>query len=127
MDARRLVRAAIDRLNAGDPDGFLRLCVDDAKFFVGGNTRISGDHDTEGWRSVAGELAVREGILRRDVIDIAAAEDMSWADAVVHDYVCRDDGEVDYHAVFEFQMIDGKISYFWIYVHEFDVFQKVWA
>lgn len=127
MDVAALVRSAMQRLDAGDVDGFLSYFTDDAKFFIGGKTRISGDHDRASFREIAPQLAVEEGRLRRDLINVAVGRDDSWADAIVHDYVTRDGTEYDYHAVLEWQMKDGKVAYFWVYVHEFDAFAAAWA
>ena len=110
-----------------DVDGLLTLCGDDAKFFIGGNSRISGDRDVAGFREIAPMLAVTDGTLRRDVIGVAVGSEGSWADVVVHDYVTRDGVERDYHAVLEFQIENDKVAYFWIYVHEYEAFADVWA
>lgn len=126
-DVGALVRTAMERLAAGDTDGLLSLCADDAEFFIGGKTRISADHDMDGFRRVVPELAVRSGALRRDLIDVAVADDRSWADAIVHDYVTRDGTTYDYHAVFEWQLKDAKFAYLFVYVHEFDAFADAWA
>jgi ketosteroid isomerase-like protein len=126
MDVDALVNAALDRLADADTDGFLSLCSEDAKFFIGGRTRISGDHDVSAFRAVAPELSAANGV-RRDLIGIAVTADASGADAIVKDHVVRDGNEWEYHAILEFQLAGGKITYFWIYVHEFDAFSEAWS
>ena len=127
MDQGTLARSAVDRLSAGDVDGFLQLGTEKTKFFIGGRTKISGDHDVESFRRVASNLAVEEGRLRRDVIGVAIGGEGEWADVLVHDYVTTRGIDRDYHAVLEFQIESEKISYFWIYVHEFDAFADAWS
>ena len=97
---------------------------DDAKFFIGGRTRISGDHDVAAFR--ASLRAVRSGV-RRHLIGIAVTDDASAADAIVKDRVVRNGSEFEYHAILEFQLEAGKITYFWIYVHEFDAFTEAFT
>jgi ketosteroid isomerase-like protein len=126
MDVQLLVNAALEHLSAGDVDGFLSLCTDDTKFFIGGRTRISGDHDVAAFRSIAPELSVANGV-HRNLIGIAVTDDLSVADAIIKDRVVRDGGEWEYHAILGFQLEGGKISYFWVYVHEFDAFAEAWT
>jgi hypothetical protein len=119
------VRGAIERLSAGDTDAFFAMFASDAKFFVGGHTRLSGDHDAESFRRIAGTQATGD-TFRREIIGIAASEDGAWADAVVKDYVRRDTATFEYHAVLEFQSSGDAFTYFWIYVHEYDQFDAAW-
>jgi ketosteroid isomerase-like protein len=126
LDVQALVNAALEHLSTGNVDGFLSLCTDDTKFFIGGQTRISGDHDVSAFRAVAPELSAANGV-RRDLIGIAVTADASGADAIVKDHVVRDGNEWEYHAILEFQLAGGKITYFWIYVHEFDAFSEAWS
>jgi ketosteroid isomerase-like protein len=126
LDVNALVNAALEHLSAGDVDGFLSMCTDDAKFFIGGRTRISGDHDVAAFRAIAPELSAAGGV-RRHLIGIAVTDDASAADAIVKDRVVRNDHEFEYHAILEFQLEAGKITYFWIYVHEFDAFTEAFT
>ena len=120
-----IVRAAYARLDAGDADGFLAVFRDDAKFFVGGATSISGDHDREGFRTIVPRLASVAGQLKRDHLGLIANDE--WASSVVHEYVTRDGEEIGYHVMHGWETRDGELAYFWIYVHEYDAFDRAWA
>ena len=122
----QLVREAYARHGGGDLAGFLELFARDAKFFVPGTTRISGDHPREKLRDVltiADEIAA--GTLRRDLLDFLVSEHS--VAVVLHDHLTRDGKTVDYHAIHVWDIADGRFTYWWIYPHEYDRFERAWA
>lgn len=119
MSSESLVRGAYARLERADIDGLLTLFTDDARFFVPGTTRISGDHERD---AIAGVLeTIARTNLKRDLLDFLIS-DYSVA-VVVHEYV-RD---FDYHAIHVWDIKDGKVPYLWFYVHEYERFGLAWA
>lgn len=114
-----LIRGAYAKLDRGEIDGLLQLFTDDAKFFVPGSTRISGDHARDAIGPVLDTIA-KAGV-KRDLLDFLTSE-YSVA-VVVHEYV----GEFDYHAIHVWDIKDGKVPYLWIYPHEYDNFERAWA
>lgn len=123
MGSESLVRGAYARLDRGDIDGLLALFTDDARFFVPGSTRISGDHERGTIGGILQTIAATE--LKRDLLDFLIS-DYSVA-VVVHEYVRRGDEELDYHAIHVWDLKDGKVPYLWFYVHEYDRFELAWA
>jgi ketosteroid isomerase-like protein len=118
-----LVRGAYSRLDRADVSGLLELFTDDAKFFVPGSTRISGDHQRT---EIAGVLEdIAKTSVKRDLLDFLTSE-YSVA-VVVHEYVTRDGAEVDYHAIHVWDIKDGRVPYLWIYPHEYDQFELAWT
>ena len=106
--------------------GLLGVFADDAKFFVPGETRISGDHDRHSIPSVLDTMReiASEGF-RRDVLAVVPSS--AGAMAVLHEYVTRDGGKIDYHSVHDWDVRDGRVAYWWIYVHEYDDFERAWS
>lgn len=123
MSSESLVRGAYARLDRSDVDGLLPLFTEDAKFFVPGSTRISGDHPREAIGAVLETIA--NANVKRDLLDFLTS-DYSVV-VVVHEYVTRGDEEIDYHAIHVWDVKDGRVPYLWIYPHEYDRFQRAWA
>jgi ketosteroid isomerase-like protein len=109
-----------------DTDAVLALFADDAKFFVPGATRVSGDHDRDRIADVLGTMKeiAAEGF-RRDVLAVTATP--SGAMAVLHEYVTRDGQELDYHSIQDWDVRNGRVAYWWVYVHEYDQFDRAWS
>jgi ketosteroid isomerase-like protein len=126
MDFEKVVREAYESLARADVDAVLRLLGDDAKFFVPGATRISGDHDRD---RIPGVLASMQEIssegFRRDVLAVVASP--AGAMAVLHEYVTRDGQEFNYHSIHDWDVRNGKVAYWWVYVHEYDQFDRAWS
>jgi ketosteroid isomerase-like protein len=126
MDMEAMVRDAYERLGRWDSEALLEFFSDDAKFFVPGGTRVSGDHGRD---DIAPTLATMREIasegFRRDVLAVAPTS--AGAMVVVHDYVTRNGEEIGYHSVHDWDVRDGKVAYWWIYVHEYDAFERAWA
>lgn len=126
MDMEAMVREAYDRLGRWDADALLELFADNAKFFVPGRTKISGDHDRRAIPSVLESMREisAEG-LRRDILGVAPTS--AGAMVVLHEYVTRNGTEINYHAVQDWDVRDGKVAYWWIYIHEYDAFERAWS
>lgn len=121
-----MVRETYESLSRWDVNAVLALFADDAKFFVPGTTRISGDHDRARIPEVLETMrAVCAGVLRRDVLDVVATS--SGAIAVLHEYVTRDGHEFDYHSIHDWDVRNDKVAYWWVYVHEYDRFDRAWS
>lgn len=121
-----MVRKAYQQLDAWDVDGMLDAFAENAKFFVPGQTRISGDHDRA---DIAGVLErmrdlAAEGF-RSKLLGVVPSE--SGALAILHQYVTRGGEEYNYHSIHDWDIREGKVAYWWIYVHEYDAFAKAWA
>lgn len=126
MDMEAMVRDAYERLGRWDAGALLDSFSDDAKFFVPGGTKISGDHDRSAIPSVLETMReLSADGFRRDVLGVAPTS--TGAMAVLHEYVTRGGTEFDYHAVQDWDVRDGKVAYWWIYVHEYDAFERAWS
>jgi len=126
MDFEKMTREAYESLSRWDVDAVLALFAADAKFFVPGATRISGDHERARVPEVLETMrAVSAGALRRDVLDVVATS--SGAMAVLHEYVTRDGQEIDYHSIHDWDIRNDKVAYWWVYVHEYDRFDRAWS
>jgi ketosteroid isomerase-like protein len=114
---------ALGAWDAGDVDRFLACFGDDARFFVPGATRISGDHT----RSTVGPvlaLALEPGRLRQGVIE---RYDSPNGVVVLVDHVV---GEHHYHAMHLFELADpaaDRFACWWLFVHEHEAFEAAWA
>jgi ketosteroid isomerase-like protein len=116
------VDAAYERLGRWDTDSLLELFADDAKFFVPGTTRISGDHDRAAIPGVLDTMREIAGQgFRRDILGVTPSE--SGALVVLHEYV----NDLNYHCIHDWDVRDGKVAYWWIYVHEYEAFERAWA
>lgn len=126
MDFEKMARDAYSSLSRGDVDAVLQLFADDAKFFVPGATRISGDHERD---RIPDVLATMQEIssegFRRDVLAVVASP--SGAMAVLHEYVTRGGQEFNYHSIHDWDVRNGKVAYWWVYVHEYDQFERAWS
>lgn len=126
MDNEAMVRRAYDRLDRWDTSALLEDFGPEAKFFVPGRTQVSGDHPREDIPRVLDvmrELS-SEGF-KSDLLAIVPSE--HGAMAILHQYVTRNGVEHGYHCVQDWDIRDGKVAYWWIYVHEYDEFEKAWA
>lgn len=126
MDFEEMIRGAYTRLEEWDVDALLEIFAPDAKFFVPGRTRISGDHERDAIPRVLETMReVSAGGFRSKLLDVVRSS--SGALAVLHQYVTRDGEEFGYHTIHDWDVRDGKVAYWWIYVHEYDAFAKAWA
>lgn len=126
-DVAGMVRQAYEHWDAGDVDALLGLFHDDARFFVPGTTPVSGDVDKDGFRSVLATVNARlaDGSHVQEVICTYAGDD--GASSTIHNHVARDGTDLDYHSIHHWQVRDGKFSYWWLFLHEYDQFQAAWA
>lgn len=126
MDYERMVRQSYDQLERWDVEGLLEAFGPDAKFFVPGKTRISGDHGRE---AIAGVLATMRALttdgFRSQLLDVVPSS--SGALAILHQYVTREGEEHSYHTIHDWDIRDGKVAHWWIYVHEYESFARAWA
>lgn len=126
MTSEALVREAYARLDRSDVDGLMDMLASDARFFVPGGTRISGDHLRD---AVPGVLRTAEeiagGTLKRELLDFLTSE--SSVAVVLHEYVTRDGAQIAYHAIHVWDVKDGKFAYWWVYPHEYDQFERAWS
>lgn len=126
MDMEAMVRDAYDRLGRWDSGALLEFFADDAKFFVPGGTRISGDHDRPAISSVLETMrAVASEGFRRDILGVAPTS--TGVMVVLHEYVTRDGKELNYHSIHDWDVRNDKVAYWWIYVHEYDAFERAWS
>jgi hypothetical protein len=89
-------------------------------------TKISGDHARDAIPEVLATMRdLSAGGFRRDVLAVVPTP--SGAMAVLHDYVTRDGREFSYHSVHDWDVRNGKVAYWWVYVHEYDQFERAWA
>lgn len=119
-----MVRMAYDLIDKGDVDGLLGLFRQDARFFIDGSTRISADHTVESFRRVAPMMFPADGSVKRQVIEVLSNDE--WAAVIVHEYVKRDQSEIDYHVVHTWSAREGKFADIWVYPHEYERFAKAW-
>lgn len=126
-DARAIVEAAYERLAQSDAEGFFALFADAAKVFVPGHTRISGDVSKSDAAPVVRELMAlqKSGTLRRQVLDTVS--DGANVFVVLHEYLDVSGEEIGYHAIHNWWIEDEKITYWWVYVHEYDQFERAWS
>jgi uncharacterized protein (TIGR02246 family) len=115
--------AAIAAWDAGDADAFLACFADDARFFVPGSTRVSGDHTRATVGPVLAAL-LQPGVLKQGVIDRYTA-----AGGIVV-LVDHEVGGHHYHAMHLFELkdpADERFSFWWLFTHEHDAFEKAWT
>lgn len=126
MDYEKMVREAYEHLERWDVERLLEGFAPDAKFFVPGQTRISGDHRRE---AIADALKTMRALttegFRRKLLGVVPSS--SGALAILHEYVTREGEEYGYHTIHDWDVRDGKVTYWWIYVHEYDAFARAWA
>lgn len=124
-DIEAMAKTALDHLNSGDVEAFLDLFLDEAKFFVPGATRISGDHDKAGYRGAAAVQAeISGGTERYDLLEVAVAG--PTVTTVSHAHVERDGSSFEYHVVHSFTLDGEGFRWFWVYLHEYDQFDLAW-
>ncbi|HEY2332482.1 MAG TPA: nuclear transport factor 2 family protein [Acidimicrobiales bacterium] len=122
-----IVAEAYDRWAAEDHDGLLALFADDAVFVVPGSTAVSGTHDKAAFRQVLETVsaATEAGRHRQELV---CSYDGEGGSACVFDNVVVVDAvETKYHSVHEWILRDGVPHVWMLYVHEYDLFQAVWA
>lgn len=126
MDNAELARRAYECLERWDVDGLLELFSADSKFFVPGNTKISGDHERAHIADVLTTMReIASGGLRRDILGVVTSS--SGALVVVHEYVTRDGEDFSYHTIHDWDVREGKVAYWWMYLHEYDAFERAWT
>jgi ketosteroid isomerase-like protein len=109
--------------SAGDVDGFLACFTDDARFFVPGATRISGDRTRADIGPVLAAI-LEPGRLREGEIERYASPN----GVVV--LVDHEVGGHHYHAMHLFELADPaaeRFGFWWLFVHEHDAFEAAWA
>jgi ketosteroid isomerase-like protein len=126
MDCEAMIRQAYGRLDRWDIDGLLEIFGPNAKFFVPGRTRISGDHPREAIAAVLENMrALASEGMRTKILGVVPCS--SGALATLHQYVVRDGQEYDYHSIHDWDIREGMVAYWWIYVHEYDAFERAWS
>jgi ketosteroid isomerase-like protein len=119
------VRSIYKLLDDGDVDGVLALLAPDAKIFIPGSTRVSGDHEGDARRRALADVASVSGGVRRALLD--CKENEHGIDVTMHDYVGPESDQHGYHAIHQFEIRDGKLAYWWWYPHEYDEFERAWG
>jgi ketosteroid isomerase-like protein len=114
---------AIAAWDAGDIEGFLACFTDDARFFVPGSTRLSGDHT----RATVGPVlavALEPGRVKQGVIERYASPNGTVV------LVDHEVGGHHYHAMHLFELADpaaDRFACWWLFTHEHDAFEAAWA
>jgi len=117
------VDPALAAWDAADVNAFLACFTDDARFFVPGATRISGDHT----RSTVGPVLatlLAPGALVQGVIERYTSPN---GGVVLVDHAV---GEHHYHAAHLFELADPaaeRFSFWWLFTHEHEAFEAAWA
>ena len=127
-DLQALVLKAYQRWEAGDVDGLLSLFHDNAKFFIPGSTPVSGDHDKASFRAVLETVTARtaEGSHSQHIIDSYVGT--GGVSAVLDNVITRDGEEIKYHSMHLWEWAEGdKLSYWWLFVHEYKQFERAWG
>jgi ketosteroid isomerase-like protein len=124
-DAHETIALAYERWGAGDLDGFLDLFDDDAVFVVPGRTPLSGDHDKAAFRSVLDRVAeaTRVGRHRQELVCTYQGDSGT---ALVFDTYFGPDETDKYHSVHEWIFKEGRPHVWMLYVHEYDLFARLW-
>jgi hypothetical protein len=121
-------RALFDELyrlwSAREFDAMLNRLPDRMMFFIPGNTRFSGDHDKQGFRKVLDGLATVPAHRQELVCCTETGDDLM---AVFDNHIVLDGKETKYHSVHEWIFRDGQPVAFMLYVHEYEIFARVWA
>jgi ketosteroid isomerase-like protein len=127
MTALEVAASAYDLWAKGDVDGLAELFVGGAVFVVPGETRVSGVHQGDALRNVLSELAAAAatGVNRQELV--CKYESESGAMFVFDNFITLDGRDEKYHSAHEWIVRDGRLVALMVYVHEYDLFARVWA
>ena len=114
--------------STGDAEPFLALFADDARFFIPGTTPVSADHEgKDAFRPIAARVAaaLADGTHTQEVLE--TYENPTGAIVVLHNVVRASGGEeIHYHSMHAFQGAVPGCPYWWLYLHEYDQFERAW-
>jgi ketosteroid isomerase-like protein len=120
------IATAYDRWASDDIDGFLSLFDEDAIFVIPGTTSVSGDHDKASFRAVLRQVSETTTAGRHRQELICQYQSDSGA-ALVFDTHFGPDEADKYHSIHEWIFRDGRPHVWMLYVHEYDLFARLWA
>ena len=124
-DIEAMVQKAYDHFGKGDLDGLLAMFHDDAMFYVGGDTQVSGDRPKAKFGDLVGAvMQLSGGTFKEDILDIYTSA--HGAAVVLKHHLERDGESLEYHTIHVWDVKGDKFSAWWEYPHEFDVFQRAW-
>ena len=127
MTASELAASAYELWGKRDVDGAARLFSDGAVFVIPGETRVSGVHQGEAIKEVFAVLAAAAagGLNRQELV--CKYESEGGVMFVFDNFVKVDGRDEKYHSAHEWIMRDDRLVALMIYVHEYDLFARVWA
>ncbi len=126
MTIAETIATAYDRWASDDVDGFLSLFDEDAMFVIPGTTSVSGDHDMAGFKAVLKRVAetTKAGRHRQELV--CQYQSDSGAALVFDTHFGPDEGD-KYHSIHEWIIRDGRPHVWMLYVHEYDLFARLWG
>lgn len=126
MTIAEIITTAYDRWSANDIDGFLDLYDDDAIFVIPGTTSVSGNHDKAGFRVVLERVAetTKAGRHRQELV---CRYDSESGAALVFDTHFGPNEADKYHSIHEWIFREGRPHVWMLYVHEYELFERLWG
>lgn len=128
-DPAELLEAALTAWHAADVASWLEVFRPDAKFFVPGQTSVSGDHTAESIKEIAPRLMRAQGD-ESGMWVIERYTSPHGAVALADQKVLRDGETHHYHQMLLHELrpeVTDRFSYFWLMVHEYDAFERAWT
>ena len=120
-----LLRRAYRMFAEGNIPAFLDLCTPDIRFRVPGSAPFSGEHGRDEFLALLGEGMRRvNNTFRESVVHLAANDTNGFVLAA--QTVFRDGQTLQWNAVHNWQITNGKLAHFWEFTDDQPAFERAW-